>query len=518
MSPRIYTPEEIIRTVVRRRWVILVPFAIGIALAPMLARFAPERFQSETLIMVVPQRVPNSYVKPTVTQSVEERLPAITDQILSRSRLERIIQEMDLYKEERSRQVMEDVVAQMRLDVKTGVVGKEADSFRVSYVNNDAETARRVTERLASLYIEQNLTDRSNQAESTSQFLDSQLEQAKQRLVEQEKKLEAYRRQHPGQLPTQMPANLQAIHSATANLQSLHDSINRAQERRLLIERQIADVQAMPIVAPTAPPAEGKVSTAQQLEQARARLAAYLQRYTPSHPEVVSLQRTIAELVARLGDEAPLSGSGGGSEPPMSPAEAAQKKKVADLQAEMEVIDRQLATYRAEEKRVQGVIADYQGKVDAAPTRESELTELTRDYTTLRDAYDNLLMNRENSIIAANLERRQIGEQFRILDPATRPTKPFNQAQRLGIISSGAIAGLVLGLLLIGLRELRDSSFRREEEVQRTLNLPVLALIPVIASVREQQAERNRMWRFDLAGSALLLMAVAVVVLWQFQS
>jgi polysaccharide chain length determinant protein (PEP-CTERM system associated) len=513
MSPRIYTPDEVIRVVKQRRWFVLIPFAIGVALAPFLARFAPEQYRSETLIMVVPQRVPDDYVKPTVTQSVADRLPAITDQILSRSRLERIIEEMNLYPEERKRMVMEDVVAQMRRDVGVQVEGRDADSFRVSFVSSDPETAQRVAERLASLYIEQNLTDRSAQAESTSQFLDSQLEQAKQRLMAQEKKLEEYRLRHAGELPSQMQSNLQVIQGATMQLSSLNDAINRAQERRLLIERQLAEVQATPVASSVPNSNEVRLTPQQQLEFARARMAALLQRYTPNHPEVVSLERTIEELVAKIGEETPLSASA----PPLSPAEAAQRKRIADLEAELAIIDRQLETHREEEKRLRARIAEYQAKVDAAPTRESELVELTRDYSTLQTAYANLLMKREQSMIAANLERRQIGEQFRILDPAARPQRPFNQAQRLGVMSSGALAGVVLGLLIIALLELRDTSFRRQEEVHQVLNLPVLALIPVIASERELENERRRMLRHDLAGGAVLLMAVAIVVIWQLR-
>lgn len=513
MSPRIYTPDEVIRVVKQRRWFVLIPFAIGVALAPFLARFAPEQYRSETLIMVVPQRVPDDYVKPTVTQSVADRLPAITDQILSRSRLERIIEEMNLYPEERKRMVMEDVVAQMRRDVGVQVEGRDADSFRVSFVSSDPETAQRVAERLASLYIEQNLTDRSAQAESTSQFLDSQLEQAKQRLMAQEKKLEEYRLRHAGELPSQMQSNLQVIQGATMQLSSLNDAINRAQERRLLIERQLAEVQATPVASSVPNSNEVRLTPQQQLEFARARLAALLQRYTPNHPEVVSLERTIEELVAKIGEETPLSASA----PPLSPAEAAQRKRIADLEAELAIIDRQLETHREEEKRLRARIAEYQAKVDAAPTRESELVELTRDYSTLQTAYANLLMKREQSMIAANLERRQIGEQFRILDPAARPQRPFNQAQRLGVMSSGALAGVVLGLLIIALLELRDTSFRRQEEVHQVLNLPVLALIPVIAYERELENERRRMLRHDLAGGAVLLMAVAIVVIWQLR-
>ena len=520
MLARTYTLDEILRLIARRRWFILVPFALGAAAAPLLAPFAPERYRSEALILVIPQRVPDSYVKPTVSESVEERLPSITDQILSRSRLERIIREMDLYKAERSRKVMEDVVQTMRDDVTTSAVGKDVNSFRVSYVSDRAEIARKVTEQLASLYIEQNLKDRESQAENTSQFLNTQLEQAKRRLIEQEQKLEVYRTGHAGQLPSQLQGNLQAIQNANLQLQSLNESTNRALERRLLIERQIADTQAVPL--PEAPlatsEASAPASTAQQLDLARARLAAFLQRYTPDHPEVVSLERTIAELVARLESETPVGATQEVPEKPITSAEAAQQKKILDLRAELEVLDHQLTANRAEDARLKKTIADYQAKVDIVPTRESELVELTRDYSTIQSAYANLLMKREDSVIAANLERRQIGEQFKLLDVASLPEKPYNQLQRLGVLVSGAAAGLVLGLFVTGLLERRDSSFRREEEVLKVLSVPVLALIPVMSSDRERRAARRRSWAIDAAGTAVLLAAGAVLVFWRLGS
>ena len=242
-----------------------------------------------------------------------------------------------------------------------------------------------------------------------------------------------------------MQGNLQAIQNANLQLQSLNESTNRAQERRLLIERQIADTQAVPL--PPAPlslatsDAPASASTAQQLDLARARLAAFLQRYTPDHPEVVSLERTIAELVARLESETPASATPAVPEKPITPAEAAQQKKILDLQAELAVIDHQLTANRAEEARLKQTIAAYQAKVDVVPTRESELVELTRDYSTMQTAYANLLMKREDSVIAANLERRQIGEQFKLLDVASLPEKPYNQLQRLGVMASGAASG-----------------------------------------------------------------------------
>jgi polysaccharide chain length determinant protein (PEP-CTERM system associated) len=520
VSVRIYTLNEVIGIVVERRWLILVPLAVGVAMVPFLARYAPERYRSEALIVVIPQQVPDNYVKPTVSESVEERLPAITDQILSRSRLERIIQEMDLYKAERARGVMEDVVQTMRGDVTTSAMGRDVDSFRVSYVSNDPEKARQVTERLASLYIDQNSRDRETQADNTSEFLDSQLAEAKRRLIEQEKKLEDYRKSHAGQMPSQLQGNLQAIQNANLQLQSVNESTNRAQERRLLIERQLADALAVPeppAPASVGPDAAASGSTAQQLELARARLALFLQRYTPDHPEVVSTERTVAELVTRREREL----SSGAIQPvgdiPLTTVEAARQKRIRDFQAELAVLDFQLAANRADDAQLKQTVSEYQAKVDAVPSRESELVELTRDYSTMQSAYASLLMKREDSVIAANLERRQIGEQFRLVDAASRPERPYNKVGRQAALASGAAAGVVFGLLAIGVLEYRDSSFRQAEEVLKTLALPVFASIPLMASESEWRAAKRRRWALDAGGTALLVGAGTVLMLWRMQ-
>ena len=523
MSVRTLTLRDITALIAQKRWLLLIPFAIGLAAVPVLARYAPERYRSEALLLVIPQQVPKDYVTPTMTQSIEERLPAITDQILSRSRLEQIIQQLDLYPAERERQVMEDVVQRMRLDIQTSAAQtsarREVNSFRISYVSDTAEKARKVTERLASLYIEQNIKDRENQADSTSQFLTAQLEQAKTRLIEQEKKLEEYRKTHSGQLPSQLQGNLQAIQTASFQLQSLNESINRAQERRLLVERQIADSQTVPLPVPAAAAGvetPAPMTTAQQIEVGRARLALMLQRYTPNHPDVLSLERTIADLVAKLESETPV-GAVAEQKKPITPAEAVQQKRILDLQAELTVLDYQLTANRAEAARLNQLIAQYQAKIDAVPSRESELVELTRDYSTMQAAYTNLLVKREDAMLASNLERRQIGEQFKLLDSASLPQRAYNQLQRFGILSSGAVVGLVIGLLIVGLLEYRDSSLRGEEEALRVLSVPVLALIPSMSSEREARAATRRARMIDAGGVALLMAAVAVVVVWRLQ-
>ena len=474
-----YTFEEAAR-ILRRRWLlILLPLAIGTAAGIAGHQWLPAQYQSETVIIVIPQRIPDSYVKSTVSANVEDRLRSVSEQILSRSRLERIIKDFDLYKAQRQSGPLEDVVKKMTNDINVKLEGKES-SFRVTYISPDPDIAQKVTERLAALFIEENLRDRENLADSTNSFLDSQVQDAKRRLIEQEKKLEEYRRRYAGQLPSQLQGNLQSIQNAQMQLQSLHESMNRARERRLLIERQVAEAQTLPAevifagaagtAVEAAPP-----SAAQQLETAQARLESLKLRYTQEHPDVLAQEQAIADLLARVSAEALRP-----PEQPRSASEIARQKRLRDLRAELAMVDRQLASAQAEEGRLKKTMADVSGRIEVVPTRESELVELTRDYSTLQETYSTLLQKREDSKLAANLERRQIGEQFRILDPASRPERPYNQKQRLAVLFGGSMGGLMFGLLLVGFLEYRDASFTCEDDVVRVLSLPVLALIPVM--------------------------------------
>jgi protein tyrosine kinase modulator len=500
---------------------ILLPLVVGTVAGVLGYKWLPVKYRSETLIIVVPQRIPDAYVKSTVTASVEDRLRSVSEQILSRSRLEKIIQDLDLYKEQRSTGLMEDVVQRMRGDINVELAGKES-SFRVTYMSADPNVAQRVTERLAALSIEENLRDRASLAENTSGFLESQLQDAKQQLIAQEKKLEEYRRRYSGQLPSQLQGNLQAVQNAQLQLQSLVESMNRARERRLLVERQIADVQTLPaeVAVPGAATAPPGVATPQPaavlLVAARLRLEQLKLRYTEEYPDVQAAEQTVKDLQAKVDEEA--------QRPPeavpeksLSPSELARRKRLKDLQAEEEVIDRQLAAGQADEARLQKTIGDYQAKIEVVPTRESELVELTRDYSTLQTTYSSLLQKREDSKLAANLERRQIGEQFRILDPASLPQRPHNQRQRLGVLAGGTLGGLALGFLLVGFLEYRDSSFKCEDDVLRVLSLPVLALIPVMNVEREERLPRRRRSAVGLS-VVLLIMSSAALVVWKLQS
>ena len=505
---KVFTPEEIVAMLKRRKWLMLLPFSVGLAAAPFISERIPELYRSETLIMVIPQQIPNSYVTPTVTGSIQDRLTSINDVILSRSRLERTITELDLYKEQRAVGIMEDIVTRMREDISVTFDPRQRQSFRVSYVSNDAALAQKVTARLASLYIDENMRDRENLAEGTSLFLESQLAEAKQQLIEHEEKLEEYRKRFSGELPSQLNSNFQSIQSAQIRLQSNAEAMNRLRERRLTLERQMGDLQLA---------AQGKASTpptAAQLATAEGQLEGLRLRYTADHPNVRAAERVVRELQERV-DEERRNPPPPPAEP--SPEELARQKRLDEIKEDIAFIDTQLESREREEARINATIQTYQANIAGAPTRESELVELTRDYGTLQATYSGLLAKRQASELAANLERRQIGEQFRVLDPASLPQRPFNLRERIVWMSSAAIAGLMLGLLLSAFLELRDSSFKNEDDVARALSLPVLALVPVIASDREQHARRLRALALNVAGTVVVLASVGVLIAWRLQ-
>ncbi len=504
-----YTPEMLLGIVRRRFWLVVVPVAIAAAVTATIVRRLPDIYWAETVILVVPQKVPESYVKPTVTETLESRLQSIRPTILSRTRLEQIITEFNLYPEERQRQPMEDVVSHMRDDVSIGTRG--GDSFSIGYSGPQPVQVMEVTNRLASLFINESLRDRLSQAQGTDSFLESQLLDAKAKLVEKEKRLEEYRRAHAGELPSQISSNLQQAASAQQSLSDTRESINRDRDRRLVLEQQLADLQKTRTVdaAPSSGnPVDVSGSTQQQLAQAEAQVAALeAAGFKPGHPDLDQAQRRVRDLRARAAAEA--SAPTASSPRLMSPAEADRQRRIADLQAQIAELDRQIKYKQDDEKRLQAAAEDAQRRADALPTRESELTELMRDYSTLESSYNSLLAKKQESQIAANLEQRQIGEQFRMLDQARLPERPFSP-NRARYNATGAGVGLAIGLALVVLLEYRDRSFRTDEDLRGAIGLPVLAVIPVMQSDADRRRAR---WRALLTHGALAsVVAVCLVV------
>jgi polysaccharide chain length determinant protein (PEP-CTERM system associated) len=509
-----YSFDTLLQVARRRKWLILIPAVLIAAITAAIIHELPNVYRSETLILVVPQRVPESYVKSTVTARIEDRLQAISQQILSRTKLEQIVSDFNLYKKERDAgELMEDIVEQMRMrDVGIGVV--KGDAFRLTFQSDDPRVAMRVTERLGSLFIDESYRDREVLAQSTSEFLATQLDEARRQLVLVETKLQEYQRTFNGELPSQLSANLQGRHNAEIALQNLGESLNRDRERRITFERTVADVLEAPDPVASADPEKPKqiAQTLQdELQTARQSLLAVEIKLRPEHPDVKRLRKTVEELEKRV-EAQRLEGTLTSRPTNTVVMDYAKRKRLMDAKAELDNLDREIKAKLAEEQRLHSVLGMYQARIEATPLRESELAALTRDYETFQQNYRSLLQKKEESDISANLEARQIGEQFRILDPARVPEKPISPDRpRLYLIA--ILSALAIGIGLAATAEYFDRTLKNEADVRAALNLMVLATVPYM---RDAAGSTRRLRRnLVLGAGAMTVIAVGVTVAWR---
>jgi len=416
---------------------------------------------------------------------------------------------------------MEDVIERMRRDISIQIptVRNRRDgpgSFTVSFTAENARAALQVAERLASQFISESLQDRTVQADQTTQFLESQVEEARRKLAEHERTFAEYRQKYAGELPTQVQTTLGLAQSTQAQLQALTDTMNRDRDRRLVLEKTIADLVAISATrAPVAGPSQqdAEPTAAERLEAARVELQALRQRLKPEHPDMVRTERAVLELEEKAAAEELNSPVGTGVVNASAALSQADLTRLSAMQAERESLERRMALNEAEEVRLQRELVSLRAKVAVAPAREAEATELMRDYESLDEQYRTLLGRAQQSRIAADLERRQIGEQFRLIDPATLPVRPFSP-DRFRLNMMGAMAGLGFGLALIALIEYRDTSFRTEDDFTVSLALPVLAVIPaMITRPERQRAKRRRV--MTVSASVVVMVAAIAVIVWK---
>jgi uncharacterized protein involved in exopolysaccharide biosynthesis len=389
----------------------------------------------------------------------------------------------------------------------------KGDAFRLSFIADSPEVAMRVADRLASLFIGQTSLDRATLAEGTDQFLEAQLEDARRKVVENEARQEDYRRRHTGELPKQLEANVQGLHDTEMQMQVLADSLNRDRDRQVALERSLKDASLAGAIENSTPPPTAapstdasKLTAVQQLERAEATLKDMQSTLTEAHPDIVAMKKTVAEWRTRAAVESARRTASAEA----TAAERVRHSRVEELRTELSSVQSQIAQKTADGEGLRGALLTYQRRIEIEPTREAELAALTRDYDTLQETYRGLLTKKQESKIAANLERQKIGAQFKVLDPARMPERPFapNRERLYAIAAFGALG---IGLVFAVTIEWFDLGLRTEDEVRAALGLPVLAAVPLVAAARP-----NTRKTASVAALTLVLFSGAVALAWRW--
>ena len=492
--------------IVRRRHLqFLVPVFLGWALVWGVSWVLPPRYQSTTLILVEQPTMPRDYVTPNVNDNLQERMQSITQQILSRTRLLHIIDQLSLYGDGRSQPSPDQKVDRMRKDIDIELVRdarNQITAFNVSYSSGDPRQAQQVTSELTNLFINENLEVRQQQSEDTTKFMESHLEAARRVLADQEDKIRQFKALHPGELPAQVGSNLQILAGLQSQLQSEEDSLNAAKQQRTYLETLVNQYRSLQGTSKTAGSAPvGLPAVNEELEKLRAQLADLSSHYTDRHPDVRKLKQQIAETEAtRDRIIADLKAKDSASADPNAANVTADVPEVRDPSSPMAQLQGQLQSNRVEiasrERAVTDLkakVVDYQGRLNQEPVREQQLADLTRGYEQSKANYDDLLKKKNESAMATSMELLQQGERFRIIDPPSLPVKP-EFPNRLKFCGIGLGIGLAFGAVVVGASEAMDDRIYDEKELQELLPIAVISEIPTIAAPSDERRERRRLW------------------------
>lgn len=479
MIERELTPSDYM-VMFRRRWIlILVLTVVGGLLAYGISFVVPVKYQSQTLVLVEQPAVPTSYVAPVDNTDISERLASMQQQILSRARLEPIIRQSRLFSKDLDRVPMDDLVARLQAAIEVSPVQPMAETravslpgFFVTVTLDTPQAAQQVCTAVTSLFIEENLQLRQEHSEDTTAFLTQQLSDAKVNLDAQDAKLAAFESQHLGTLPENEQTNLNILSGLNGQLGSMTQAISSTQQSKSFTESMLSEQLALWHQSQSD---HSPQSLAQQLTALQSHLADLKARYTDDYPDVIKTKNDIAALQARIQkgpenkDSTPVKPQPGEVEP----------VEIAQLRAQLTGFDQRLALQNKELDRLKEAINAIQARIQSSPSIEQQYKELTRGYQTALESYDDLLKKRDSAAMATSLEHQQRSEQFRVLDPANLPDTP-SFPNRPKFVGGGLAGGLFSGLGLALLLGLRDTSMRTERDVELSLRLPVLCIIPSI--------------------------------------
>ena len=468
----------------RRKWLAILAFAVSLVALASGVKALPARWRATATVLVDREQVPEALVKPSMTGEAEVRLQTLSQKILSRARLGDLIDRFSLYPGLRARIPREALAEKMRRDIELEMRGVQPGAWRstmvafaLSYSGGAPETVAEVTNALASFFIEENNRIGQRQASATSDLLKARLGEVKGQLEEQEQRLGEFRARHSGELPEQVGANLAVLDRLNSDLQR-----NRERQLHILYRRESAVERGEG--------GDGPEALAGRLAAKKRELSELRARYSEKYPDVIRLQAEIRALESRLEESAPASqeGEGGGA----SEARAEPSEEMRSL--------------KAEEAKLRNQIAAYQGRIETAPRTEQEIQQLTRDYQTTKELYESLLKKDEEARLQGRMEQQQMGEQFRILDPAVPPRVPVGPPRsRLYLLALAVSLAFAAGVVAVA--EQADTSFHSVDDLREFSRVPVLASIPQIVTRADR---RRRLLRFALGAAAALLMLVMI--------
>ena len=521
-------PGEFLDILRRRKWVILLSVLLIHIGSVVYCVVAPDLYQSTMKLLVIPPAVSEGMVRSTANIEYKDRLKMLQQDILSGPRLLEVINEMGLFKEESRKMSSNAMVSQVRKRIDMEDEGK--NSFILFFQHENPEVAMRVTSRLGSFFVEENIRSREATAQETSKFLADEVQETRKRLEVQEEKLKQYKLQFGGELPQQEQANLNRLQRLQDQIKNNSDAIARLADRKVFLEAQISNIER------NAPGTGGqdswhtvgsgdKASLPSLLSELAARkkkLEELSMKYTPLYPAVTQARWEVEQLEARIATMRQAAKKAGeesarGASAPSTSKQAPDIEmtgvdagEIGRLRGQVASIDLEIVALKRESANSAHTIDQIQRKVERLPQREQEMIALSRDYDNIKRSYEELLKKKLDSEVSQKLEEKQKGEQFQVLEPANLPTRPFKPNRPL-VLGLALLASFVIGVGGAFAFEMMDPTLRGTKEFRNYFDMPVLACLPLIQD--DSQSRRITVRRAAVLGGLISMLGVYLVFL-----
>jgi uncharacterized protein involved in exopolysaccharide biosynthesis len=499
------TLNDYLKILRRRRWVLAILLVAGPVIGYAVSLALPKQYVSQSLVLIEQQQIPQNYVQSVVPGALDQRVLQIMESVLSRKNLQGMVQRFGLDKDQGNKISTENLATKLRNNIKVmamgpsdsldksgapvdgpGMSSTQRDALGGFYVNvtyGDPSVAQQLCASITSSFIEENLRLREQSSVGTTDFLDNQLEDAKRKLDEQDQVLAGFKSKHIGQLPEDAQMNMNLLLSLNTQLDSSTQALDRARQDKAylqsLLDQQIANWKAMKSL-------NSPETIETELARQQIKLADLESRYSSKHPDVIAAQKSLEELKRRV------------EQSKASASQSAEKNDSAVNDEPAQIVQLRSQVYQAEQtvqestrerQRLEEQIKIYQQRIQSSPAIEQQYKDLTRGHDTALKLYDDLLAKRSESVMTGDMERRQEGERFRVMEPATLAKRPSFPDPML-FTAGGLGGGLVLGVCLALLLETSDHTLYTEHDVEMYLQLPVLAHLPKARAA----SKNNRSW------------------------
>lgn len=501
----------------RRKIFIIAVLLLSLPVGLGVYLLTPKVYQSSSLLSYQSQKISPNKQSPDVDSRVSDIVGTLSQIVMSRTNLEKVIKDFDLYPELRKKLPIEDVIESFRKQIIIKPSGR-GDVFTIAYSGSEPDKVVKVTNIISAKFIEENLKYRQERATDTSSYTNQELQMAKKVMDSKENAMRDYKLNNYNEMPEHREMNMARLTSLQEQYQGKQDSIQDLERTLVLIQDQINNQKMLAqrsggsVVDRPAPTFE-ESDNVKNLAQLRSTLDSLLLKYTEKHPEIKRVRKLIEKLEIDVRNEA---SSGKKSKPSVSGVSSGQRVGRLDqqyvqtslqLEAQRKDIQRNIVNIQEEQVQLKEKIEQYEKWVTGAPVREAEWSSLTREYDQLRKHYDYLVAQNLEAQSMLNLEERQKGSQFKIEDPGRYPGKPI-KPNFFMIIGLSVMVGLGLGLGGALALDIFDASFRDPETIEPLLGVSLLTTIPYIETKAEEKKEK---WQ-NIFLLGLLLLGIVLVV------